>query len=108
MNKLYGYSFKKTLELTQTLRDKYKAITYNRSDSQYLKVEHFHEAPNVPKTVMCNLDKNYPLAFEKMGECFNDDFAPNHHGIIPQEKQIDISKMNVEERNVYIAIAERY
>lgn len=37
MNKKYGYSMSKTLEITQNLRDKYKAISYNRSDCRYLK-----------------------------------------------------------------------
>lgn len=108
MNRLYGYSLKKTLDITQSLRDKHKAITYNRSDSQYLKLEHFNEAQSVTKIVMNNLNKDYPLTFDTMGSCFNDEFAPNHHGIIPQEKTIDINALSVEEANVYKAIAERY
>ena len=34
--KLFGFSPDKTLEITQNLREKHKAITYNRSDCQYL------------------------------------------------------------------------
>ncbi|WP_230848317.1 DNA topoisomerase, partial [Pseudomonas savastanoi] len=34
-----------TLALTQALREKYKAITYNRSDCSYLSDEQFAEAP---------------------------------------------------------------
>ncbi len=52
MNKMYGYSLDETLEATQTLRDKYKAITYNRSDCQYLAEEHFKEAPEVVATAL--------------------------------------------------------
>lgn len=36
-----GYDSLKTLQITQNLRDKYKAITYNRTDSQYVPEEYF-------------------------------------------------------------------
>ena len=48
---------------TQALRDKYKAITYNRTDCQYLKEEHFTEAPQE----MCIRDRRndeYDEAYE--------------------------------------------
>ena len=35
MSRRYGFTAAKTQQITQDLRDKYKAITYNRSDSQY-------------------------------------------------------------------------
>lgn len=47
MSRRYGFAASKTQQITQDLRDKYKAITYNRSDSQYLKEEHFAQAPVV-------------------------------------------------------------
>ncbi|EFW11210.1 putative DNA topoisomerase, partial [Serratia symbiotica str. Tucson] len=37
----------RTLEITQQLREKYKAITYNRSDCSYLSDEQFNDAPQV-------------------------------------------------------------
>lgn len=38
MSERFGFTAAQTQQITQDLRDKYKAITYNRSDSQYLKV----------------------------------------------------------------------
>ena len=38
MSERFGFTAAETQQITQDLRDKYKAITYNRSDSQYLKV----------------------------------------------------------------------
>lgn len=35
------------MDITQSLRDKHKAITYNRSNSSYLTEEHFKEAPKI-------------------------------------------------------------
>ncbi len=45
--KLFGFSPDKTLEITQNLREKHKAITYNRSDCQYLPETMFEQAPNI-------------------------------------------------------------
>lgn len=108
MNGRYGYSLKKTLDITQVLRDKYKAITYNRSDCQYLSLEHLKEAPAVLNTVFSNLSAKYPVDYAIKSKCFDDSKITAHHGIIPQNKSINVSKMSEEERNVYFAICERY
>ena len=55
MSRRFGFTAAKTQQITQDLRDKYKAITYNRSDSQYLKEEHFAQAPEVLAQAMRNL-----------------------------------------------------
>ncbi|MEK3173938.1 DNA topoisomerase, partial [Salmonella enterica subsp. enterica] len=47
MNKKFKLTAQKTLDITQQLREKYKAITYNRSDCSYLSDEQFSEAPQV-------------------------------------------------------------
>ena len=47
MNKRFGLTAAQTLEITQALREKYKAITYNRSDCNYLSDEQFADAPNI-------------------------------------------------------------
>lgn len=108
MNGRYGYSLSETMTITQSLREKHKAITYNRSDCQYLKMEHFQEAPTVLPTIMKNLNKQYPVRYDTPSKCFDDTKISAHHGIIPQNKEIDINQMNTKERNVYIAICERY
>ena len=78
MSRRYGFTASKTQQITQDLRDKYKAITYNRSDSQYLKEEHFEAG------------------------------ATAHHGIIPQEVDAPVDEMTKDEAKVYRAIVERY
>ena len=44
------------MDITQSLREKYKAITYNRSDCQYLTEEHFKEAPKTMDQVVRNIN----------------------------------------------------
>ncbi len=108
MNTSYGYTLKQTLDITQALRDKYKIISYNRSDCQYLKEAHFNEAEEVLTQVSRNLGTNYSLDFTKKPKCFQDKKVTAHHGIIPVNKAIDLNQLSKDERQVYQAICHRY
>lgn len=108
MSRLYKYSAKKTLDITQNLRDKYKAITYNRSDSQYLKDEHFDNAQNVLSIAMSNCELSYDLDYSIKSKAFNEKNVTAHHGIIPQEVELNVSNFAEEEKNVYCAIVKQY
>lgn len=108
MNKRYKFSASKTQQITQDLRDKYKAITYNRSDSQYLKEEHHTEAETVLTQALQNIGTTWPLDYTLHSKAFNDKNVTAHHAIIPQEINIPIQKMAKDEQKVYTAIVERY
>lgn len=108
MSKRFGMAADRTQQATQDLRDKYKAITYNRSDSQYLKSEHFEQAPAVLGQAMENLGEDWELDFTIRSKAFNDDAVTAHHGIIPQEVSVPVGEMTEDERNVYRAVCERY
>lgn len=108
MSRRFGFTAAKTQQITQDLRDKYKAITYNRSDSQYLKEEHREQAPAVLSQAMENLSVSWPLDYSLHSKAFNDGNVTAHHGIIPQEAKAPVSKMTTEEAKVYTAICERY
>ena len=106
MSRRFGFTAAKTQQITQDLRDKYKAITYNRSDSQYLKEEHREQAPAVLSQAMENLGVSWPLDYSLHSKAFNDGNVTAHHGIIPQEAPV--SKMTTDEAKLYTAICERY
>lgn len=108
MNGRFGYSLSKTIEITQHLRDDYKAITYNRSDCQYLGTEHWEQAKDLLPRVMKNLGRQFPVDYSIKSRCFDDSKISAHHGIIPQNTDVDLAAMSREERNVYTAICERY
>ncbi|HEL1255092.1 TPA: DNA topoisomerase III [Streptococcus equi subsp. zooepidemicus] len=108
MSKRFGMTAAKTQDITQNLRDKYKAITYNRSDSQYLKEEHFTQAKAVLSQAMHNIGAHWELDFSLHSKAFNDNNVTAHHGIIPQEVTIETDKMTQDEKRVYTAIVERY
>ncbi len=42
------------MDITQRLRDNHSAITYNRSDCQYLSTDHWKEAPSTLARVLHN------------------------------------------------------
>ena len=108
MGKRFKMGAKQVQDATQVLRDRYQAITYNRSDCNYLPEEAHHEAPAVLGMAMRNVGVSWDLDYTIKGRCFSDKDVTAHTGIIPQENRVDISKMTEVERKVYIAIVERY
>ena len=106
----FSYSPDKVMSITQRLRDEYKAITYNRSDCQYLTEDHFAEAPKTVETTLSNLRMDRPdgLDTSRKSKAFNDKYVTLHFAIIPSGEPIDIASLSEEERNVYLAIAGRY
>ncbi|PHM25085.1 type IA DNA topoisomerase [Xenorhabdus budapestensis] len=112
MSRLYDFSPEKTLKITQDLREKYKAITYNRSDCRYLSTEQFAEAPQTLNAI----SGTFPALskfFEqtdcmKKGRAFNDSKITAHTAIIPTAKQIEVNSLTGDEQKVYRAIVEQY
>lgn len=106
----YGYSAQKTLDITQSLRDKYKAITYNRSEIRYLSDEKYQEAPALVEYLTNKLNIKADFNFTDKPKCFNSKKLENnpHHGIIPTLEKFDLNKLTYDEKNIYKLIAERY
>lgn len=105
----WGYSPAEVMAITQRLREEYKAITYNRSDCQYLSDEHFAEAPGVVASAVQNLGynlANYDTSIKS--RCFNNDNITAHFAIIPTITKFDVAKLTEKERNVYTIIANYY
>ncbi len=112
MSRDHGIDAEKTLALTQALRDKYQAITYNRSDCSYLSEEQFNEAPHtldllaqaLPELagVFAGVDS------ERKSRAFDDSKVSAHTAIIPTATRIDLAQLTADERTVYLAIVKRY
>ena len=110
ISKKYKIKPDETLKITQDLREKYHAITYNRSDSQYLNEEHYKEAPGIIKKVLRNINLQLDLDYNNLphSKCFDDSKVTAHHGIIPTLVDLDLSKMNEKEQKVYREICMYY
>lgn len=105
----FGYEPSRVLGITQTLRDQYEAITYNRSDCQYLSEAQYQESGATMAQVIKNISFN-PKGMDLTihSRCFDDSNLTAHTAIIPQNKAVDPSKMTEEERTVYLAICKFY
>ena len=103
------FGFDNVMEITQSLRDKYKAITYNRTDCQYLGDEHFAQAPGTVAQVLKNTGiSSNGIDTNIRSKCFDQSKISVHFAIIPTAEAVDLSQMTKEERLVYEAIAKRY
>ena len=83
-NNRFEYSTDEVMDITQVLRDKYKAITYNRSDCQFLTNEIFKEAPKLVPNLLEKLGINIEvdLSEKNKSKAFKDEVLV-HYGIIP-------------------------
>lgn len=105
----FGYNPTEVLNITQSLRETHKAITYNRSDCQYLSEEHYKEAPKTLARVVENIKyKPAELDAKIHSKCFNDKNITAHFAIIPTNNKVDIAKLTERERNVYLAVCKYY
>lgn len=110
-DKKWGYSLEETDSTTQSLRDKYKAITYNRTDSQYLSSEHFQERKENIESTIKNLSlniNNMCIDIDKKSKAFDDSKVSAHHGIIPTISSQNINLFTEKERNIYTVICKYY
>ncbi|MGN0183085.1 MAG: DNA topoisomerase [Candidatus Ornithomonoglobus sp.] len=105
----FGYNPQEVMDITQSLREKHKAITYNRSDCQYLSEEHFKEAPKTMEQVIKNISyRPKELDMKIHSKCFNDKNITAHFAIIPTNNTVSLDRLTEREKNVYLAVCKYY
>lgn len=84
----FGFSASKTLEIAQTLYEKYKCLSYPRTDSKVMAASSF----DLVKDLVTKFKDLYPEHFEKFAAfkvslknkaVFDDSRLTDHHGLIP-------------------------
>jgi DNA topoisomerase-3 len=110
--KAFGMPAQKVLDICQTLYERYKLITYPRSDNRYLPKEHHQEAPTILKAIGANNGQSTALVngadAKKRSKCFNDSKVAAHHAIVPTAKQVKSASLANEEAKVYQLISRHY
>lgn len=108
----FGYKPDKVMQITQSLREKHRLITYNRSDCEYLSDEQFDDAPAVLQAVTHTLPNATSVVAGAnpsiKGKAFNSSKVSAHHAIVPTEATANWNDLSIEEQNVYDLIANRY
>lgn len=112
MSRDHGIDAEKTMAITQVLRTKHHAITYNGSDCSYLSEEQFQEAPqtlDVLSQALPDLAGMFAQASsERKSRAFDDSKVTAHTAIIPTAIKLDLAQLTADERVVYLVIVKRY
>ncbi|NDJ28057.1 DNA topoisomerase III [Campylobacter sp. MIT 12-8780] len=110
-SKTLGYSAAKTLQITQSLREKHKAISYNRSDCQYLPETLYKEASKIIQALQANFSEDIGYTNVNLGiksKAFDDSKLSAHYGIVPTETRLSLDKLSSEEKAIYTLICKRF
>lgn len=97
-NKVFGYSAKKTLDITQKLYEK-KLVTYPRTDSRFLT----EDMKGTTKELLAHLDDNYSLDEKNFSSIFDSSKVSDHYAIIPtlSSSTAELSSLSSEGKNIY-------
>ncbi|SMF06354.1 DNA topoisomerase-3 [Alteromonadaceae bacterium Bs31] len=110
--KRFAYSPKQTLEICQALYERHQLITYPRSDSRYLPVEHHTQASQILATISANsaslADAARAAQPSIKSRAWNNNKVDAHHAIIPTLKKADFSRLSKQEIDIYELIARQY
>lgn len=108
MSKRFKMTAERVMEATQSLRDEHRAITYNRASSSHLPESMHADSPGRTGKAAANIGCAWPIDTSIKSPAFDDSKVEAHHGIVPQEIDVDVSKLSKDEERVYRAICERY
>lgn len=115
VSKQLGVTVKKVLDIAQNLYEKHKAISYPRSECEYLPFSQFEQSAAL-LSQLAERQPHYaawlPLCdANKKGRVWNDKKVAesSHHAIVPTlNSQVKIDNMTADERYVYDLIVRRY
>ncbi|WP_375334493.1 DNA topoisomerase [Flagellimonas sp. C4] len=115
-NKVYKYTAQQTLDVVQALYEKHKALTYPRTDSQYLATNQKEDVSKIFKGLQ-NFKIQAVQTQDLQAECianiaenpvFNNGKITDHHAIIPTGTAIDLDSLNEAERNIFLMVVQRF
>lgn len=113
-NRKLGFTADKTLKIAQELYEKWKVITYPRTDSRYLPMDMIprtkltlQKLPEEYKPLVENIpwkeDGKLPIS----KRYFDNEKISDHHAIIPTPQTAPLDKLPPDERNLFDMIARR-
>jgi|TARA_B110000211_G_scaffold83806_1_gene98115 DNA topoisomerase-3 len=110
--KRFGMSAKAVLDTCQRLYERHKLLTYPRSDSRYLPMEHLQERGAVLDAIKNNCSALSSAVSKAdtslVSKAWNDKKVEAHHAIIPTARRMDASKLTKAERDIYALAARQY
>ncbi|OPX44333.1 DNA topoisomerase 3 [Ruminiclostridium hungatei] len=112
-NRKYSYSAKQTLNIMQRLYETYKLVTYPRTDSRYITEDIVPTLNERLKSIAVGQYAKPVQGILRNRLSVTKRFVDNskvsdHHAIIPTEQYVNLSALNIEERNIYDLIVKRF
>ena len=111
-NQRYQFSAKKTLAALQNLYERYKVVTYPRTDSKYLTQDLKATMSERLAAISGYVPEAKPLAAKKapvvQKRVFNDAKVTDHYGLIPTEQMPQPALFANDERKIYDLIVARF
>lgn len=110
--KRFGLNAQQVLDICQALYERHKLITYPRSDSRHIPVEHYQQRKAILQAVASN-SLLYSGAVASADDAirtraWDDSKIEAHHAIIPTAKKAGQGKLSVVEQQVYDLVAQYY
>jgi DNA topoisomerase-3 len=113
-NKRFGLSAKATLEAAQALYERFKVLTYPRTDSRHLSGDMAKEMARIVggvEKIAGYSEFARPLLDQppKLGKrVFDDSKVSDHHAIIPTGKTIDPKSLGRDEQRIFDLVVRRF
>ncbi|KSU84263.1 DNA topoisomerase-3 [Fictibacillus enclensis] len=112
-NRRFGFSAKKTSSVLQNLYERYKLVTYPRTDSKYLTVDMKNTMNDRLQALSSAYrDEVQPVLKNKgtvlVKKVFNNDKVSDHHAIIPTDEPPHLGDLSADERKLYDIIVRRF
>lgn len=108
----WGMSADDVLNTCQSLYQNHELQSYPRTDCQYFKEEHHADAAIITANIgnafphLANAVSNATLSIKS--PVWNTKRISDHYGLMPTQKQADVSQLNANEKKIYQAVCERY
>ncbi|RYD01488.1 hypothetical protein N752_29745 [Desulforamulus aquiferis] len=110
-NRRYGYTAQQVLDITQSLYEKHKLLTYPRTDSRHLSNAMISTLPE-RLTALRNTPKYAALIPETLPgltkRYVDDGKITDHHAIIPTAVDPSKAKLTDQEQRIYDLVARRF
>jgi len=112
-NRIFGYSAKETLSITQRLYEQYKVVTYPRTDSKHLTTDMVGTLKERLEAVSIKPYAQWTAKILRQPIHTNKSFVDNskvtdHHAIVPTEQHAFLQSMSDKEVKVYDLIVKRF
>ena len=112
-NRQLGFSAQKTLQVLQRLYERYKIVTYPRTDSRYITADMKETLPDRLRALEAT--PRGPAALKLAAgpinpgkRLINDAGVTDHHAVIPTEEKVRLELLSSEERMLWDLVARRF